>query len=368
MNSSLVTRYSLLKTIHKAILRELAATFLITLAFLNSVLMMEKLIRLSRVLSGVGATLLDMAKIIAYLQPQLLTLTIPMAFLLSTLLVYGRMNQDSEVVVMRAAGMDFLKISSPVFILGACCFLTGIAVSFYLGPKSSSKVRDTIATIITTRSSLALEEGTFNSSFKDIVITVKGKKSPHTLEDIFIYDNRQKDQAKVLMAKEGKFVPQEGSKIMLVLLDGYINIMGGKTTTELFFERYNMVLSLDASESSTPRKMEYTPSELLSRAKDATAHKVKTSLLLELYRRFSLPAVCILLAFLGPPLSLIAGKSGKLGGLALGLCVFTVYYVLLIYGENLVIAGKLPHYFGAWLSTILLGIFSAAMFRKASLQ
>jgi lipopolysaccharide export system permease protein len=264
--------------------------------------------------------------------------------------------------------MNFLKISSPVFILGAFCFLTGIAVSFYLGPKSSSKVRDTITTIVTTRSSMALEEGTFNSSFKDIVIIVKGKKSPHTLEDIFIYDNRQKDQAKVLMAKQGKFVPQDGTIIMLVLSNGYINIMGGKTTTELFFDRYNMVLSLDASEFSTPRKMEYTPSELLAKAKDANAYKVKAGLFLELYRRFSLPAVSIFLAFLGPPLSLIAGKSGKLGGLALGLFVFTAYYVLLMYGENLAIAGKLPYYLGAWLATIMLGIFSLAMYRRASLQ
>jgi len=357
-----------MKTIHKATLRELASTFLITVTFLNSILMMEKLIRLSRVLSGVGATLIDMAKIILYLQPQLLTLTIPMGMLLATLLVYGRMNHDSEIIVLRSSGMDFLKISFPVFILGAFCFLIGLAVSFYLGPNSSSKVRETITTIVTSRSALALEEGTFNSSFKDIVIIVKGKKSSDTLEDIFIYDNRQKDQAKVLMAKQGKFVPQDETRIVLTLMNGYISIAGKKTTTELFFDRYNMVLSLDTSETSTPRKMEYTPSELLQKAKNTEAYKVRAGLYLELYRRFSLPAVCIFLIFLGPPLSLIAGKSGKLGGLALGLFVFTAYYVLLMYGENLVIAGKLPHYLGAWLATVLLGIFSLAMFRRASLQ
>lgn len=359
---------TMLKIIHKTTLKELAATFLITIVFLNSIMMMEKLVRLSRVLSGVGATVLDMAKIILYLQPQLLMLTIPMGMLLSTLLVYGRMNHDSEIIVLRASGMDFPKISYPVFILGAFCFLFSIAVSFYIGPKSSSKVRDTITTIITTRSALALEEGTFNSSFRDIVIIVKGKKSPGTLEDIFIYDNRQKDQARVLMAKQGTFVPQDGTSIMLVLSNGYINIMGGKATTELFFDRYNMVLSLDASDSSTPRKMEYTPSELLKKGKEADSLKVKAGLYLELHRRFSLPAVCLLLALLGPPLSLIAGKSGKLGGLALGLFVFTAYYVLLMYGENLVIAGKLPHYLGAWMATGLLSIFSSFLFRKASLQ
>jgi lipopolysaccharide export system permease protein len=358
----------MLKIIHRATLKELAATFLITLTFLNSILMMEKLVRLSRILSGVGATAFDMAKIILYLQPQLLMLTIPMGMLLATLLVYGRMNHDSELIVLRASGMGFRAISSPVFVLGVLCFLASIAVSFYIGPRSSAKVRDTITAIVTTRSALALEEGTFNSSFKDIVIIVKGKKSSDTIEDIFIYDSRQKDQSKVLMAKQGKFVPQEGTNIVLILSDGYISIMGGKTVTELFFEKYHMVLSLDASESSTPRKMEYTPSDLMKKAKEADSPKVRASLYLELYRRFSLPAVCIFLSFLGPPLSLIAGKSGKLGGLALGLLVFTVYYIMLIYGENLVTAGKLPHYLGASLATLMLCIFSLAMFRRASLQ
>jgi lipopolysaccharide export system permease protein len=264
--------------------------------------------------------------------------------------------------------MSFPKISFPVFALGVFCFLASIAVSFYIGPRSSAKVRDTITAVVTTRSALALEEGTFNSSFKDIVIIVKGKKSSDTLADIFIYDSRQKDQPKVLMARQGRFFPQEGTNIVLILSDGYINITGEKTTTEIFFEKYHMVLSLDPSESSTPRKMEYTPSDLLRKANEADSSKVRTALYLELYRRFSLPAVSIFLAFLGPPLSLIAGKSGKLGGLALGLLVFTVYYVMLIYGENLVTAGKLPHYFGASLATVMLCIFSLAMFRKASMQ
>jgi lipopolysaccharide export LptBFGC system permease protein LptF len=74
-----------MKIIHRSILRELILTFILSLASLNFILMMEKLLRLSRFLSGVGTSILDMAKIILFLQPQLFILTIPMAFLLSTL-------------------------------------------------------------------------------------------------------------------------------------------------------------------------------------------------------------------------------------------------------------------------------------------
>jgi lipopolysaccharide export system permease protein len=104
--------------------------------------------------------------------------------------------------------------------------------------------------------------------------------------------------------------------------------------------------------------------QLLRDARQSDSYKKAASLYLEFYRRFSLPAVCLILIFMGTPLALLAGKSGRLGGLAIGLLVFTVYYMLLIYGENLVIAGKIPHFIGAWLPCVLLGIMAFILFKR----
>jgi lipopolysaccharide export system permease protein len=351
------------KILYRAIFKELFFTFVLTLAFLNSILMMEKLLRLGKLLSGAGASLYDMARIILLLQPQLMLVTIPMSLLLATLLVYGRMNMDNEIIIMRASGMNFWKISFPVILLGLVCFCAGIAVSFYAGPKSGTRLREAITEIITLRSAVAIEEGTFNTSFKDIVIMVKGKKSDGTLGDIFIFDNREEQQPKVLMAKEGKFFIRDGLNIGLYLQNGYINITKSNITTEMFYDTYNMTLALDA-ESPAPKKMESTPIQLLQDAQKATSYRDRAAFYLEFYRRLSLPVVCLILIFVGTPLSLIAGKSGRLGGLATGLLVFTVYYMLLIYGENLVLAGKIPLFIGAWSPCILLGIVAFALFKR----
>lgn len=351
----------MLKIIYRSILKELVTAFILTLVFLNTILIMEKLFRLSRYLSGVGATLYDMSIIIFYLQPQLLLLTIPMSLLLSTLLVYGRMNLDSEIISLKASGMNFKKISLPVMLLGLSCFLSSIAVSFYLGPKSSVKLREELSRIISVRSAHAIEEGTFNTVFKDIVILVRDKKGSDALEDIFIYDSRRKGEPKVLMAKEGKLFVQDGFSIGLYLKDGYINIISGKNTTELFFDKYRMALNLDI-QASAPKKTELTPLQLLQKTKEAETDKEKLSLYLEFYRRLSLPSVCLILILLGPPLSLISGKSGRIGGLAIGLLVFTGYYMLLIYGENLAMAGRIPHFAGAWITTAAFGIFALSVF------
>ena len=353
-----------MKTLYKTILKELLVSFLLTLAFLNSILMMEKLLRLSRLLSGVGASLFDMAKIIILLQPQLMLLTIPMSLLLSTLLVYGRMNMDNEIIIMKAVGMNFRRISFPVMVLGILCFCASISVGFSLGPKSSVKLRETLAQIITLRSTVSVEAGTFNTAFKDVVIMVKEKKADDTLGNIFIYDSRHAEEPTVLMAKEGKFFIQDGFNIGLYLRNGYVNMTKADSITEMFFDKYNMVLSIDA-ESPSPKKIEYTPMQLLQDAKKAGSSKKAAGLYLEFDRRISLPAVCLILIFMGPPLALIAGKSGRLGGLAIGLLVFTLYYMLLIYGENIVMAGKVPHLIGAWAPCMLLSVIAGFLFKKA---
>jgi len=351
-----------MKVIHRSILKELLFTFFLSLAFLNFILMIEKLLRLSRLLSGIGVKMSDMVKITFYLQPQLLLLTIPMALLLSTLLTYGRLCLDNELTILRASGMNFTGISKPVVILGTLCFLLNIAVSIYIGPKSSIRLRDEIINVITSRLPLAIEAGTFNTSFKNIVIMIKEKPSKDMFREIFIYDGRNENEPRVLTAKEGKVYMTGGFKTALYLKDGYIHIAKGNSTTELFFEKYNMILRLESVHLSK-KNAEFTPLELV-RGIRKNSHR-SSSLLLEFHRRLSLPLLCIILIFLGPPLSLMAGKAGRLGGLALGLGVFTIYYVLLIYGENLVRAGKMPHYIGAWTPTIILGLLGLYLFKRA---
>lgn len=351
------------KVFYTSVLKELSAAFLLSLGFMNALFMMEQLLKLSRALSGIGASLSDLAAIILYIQPQLLLITIPMSLLLSTLLVYGRMNMDNEIVILRTSGMDFKKISIPVFVLGVICFFSSIAVSFSIGPNSSILLKEKITHIIATRSSHAIEEGTFNTSFKDVVLLVKGKKPDNVLERIFIYDNRVKDEPRVLMAREAKLFTTDDQQAGMYMKDGYMNLSRGKIITELFFDSYNMTLDLHA-ESQTPKKSELTPMELITTAREAERNKDRAALYLELHRRISLPLVCLLLVLFAPPLAMIAGKSGKLGGLAFGLLVFTCYYMVLIYCENLVKAEKLSHYIGAWIPTVLLGILAIILFRK----
>jgi lipopolysaccharide export system permease protein len=348
--------------IYRSILRELLTTFILALLFLNFTLMMEKLLRLSRALAGVGSSLTDFLRIVLYLQPQLLILTIPMALLLSILLTYGRMNTDNELTILRGSGMSFRAITKPVAYVGLACFLASLVMSFYLGPGGAVLLREKITQILSTRAALTIEEGIFNTSFRDIVILVKSKPSPDRLSGIFIVDDRKKEEQRVITARDGQIV-QEGEGLGFLLTEGRVYTQKKDILTEIAFGRYHFALT-PFSEPAQRKNSELNPFELLRSADESPDRRIP--LLLEFNRRISMPAVCIIVALLGPSLSLLAGKSGRLGGLTVGLMVFVIYYTILIYGESLSRSGKVPPFVGAWTAFALLSVFSVLVFERVN--
>ncbi len=351
-------------TIHRSIIRELGIAFLLGLLTFNFILVTEKVVRLTKVFASVGASLYDMLRVILLLQPQITVLTTPIAFLIAVLFTYGRMGADNEIVVLRSSGMSFGSIARPVFVFGAACFLLTAVASFYAAPLGAKRLRETVSHIISSRAPMAVEEGVFNTSFKDIVIFVNEKTEDGELRDIFIYDERRQGEPSVLLARQGRLGTPGGLSISLDLRDGRIYMKKDRGSTVLSFGRYMMTFPLAVDKPLQSRK-ELTPPELLAAASAAEGGR-RTRLLLEFHRRLSLPALCLILTVLGPPLALMAGRTGKLGGLTLGIGVFALYYASVVYTEGLATAGALPHYLGAWMPSAVLGGFAVWMFRRAS--
>lgn len=348
--------------IHKSILKELVVTITFAILFLNFILMTEKLLRITRMLSGGGTSFLDVTKIILYLQPETLILTIPMALLLSVLLTYGRLAADNELTILKNTGLSFAKITKPVIYLGVICFILNFMMSFYLGPKGSSMLREKVSEILTKRAALTIEEGIFNTAFKDIVILVKEKPSKDVLREILIFDERKKDEQRLILAHEG-LMEMHSEGMSFVLMNGKIYLSKKDSLTEIHFQRYQFVLTL-TSIGFGRKRSEMTPFELLDAAKSQSEGKSK--LLTEFHRRLSMPALCLIIIFLAPPLSLLSGKSVRLGGLTIGLALFTFYYMILLYGENLALAGKISYFVGSWMAFGILGILSLILFYKAN--
>ncbi|MEC4684174.1 MAG: LptF/LptG family permease [Nitrospirota bacterium] len=340
-------------------MRELGLTFMVCIIGLNMVLMMEKILRLSRLMSGVGASYLDMTWVLILIQPQILVLTIPMALLLSVLLTYGRLGVDNELTVLRSSGMKFGEIARPVFYLSAILLAFSVFITLYLIPLSSKTLRGELNRVLRERAPLSIEPGVFFTSFKGFLILVN-EKTDGAFRGIFISDSRNPESERVIVAREGRLSLDKEMQPGFSLLDGTVHIVNRDSSTEINFAEYKFTIRL-SGEILNRKKSEMTLPELYKKA--VTEKTNSAGYFIEFHRRLSFPALIIALAFLAPALSLRAGKTGKTGGFIIGLLVFTIYYVALLYFENLVRAGKL-HHLACWIPFVMLTAVAVLLYRR----
>jgi len=351
----------MIKTIHKGIIREIVLIFLITVLCLNFVLMMEKVYRLSRLMSAVGTSFLEFIKILLLVQPQMLVLTIPMSFLLAVLIAYGRMNMDSEIIIMRSVGMSLNQIALPSFVTGLVVLVITFGMTFFISPLSGKKLRYLINNTLQTRAPLSFEEGVFQTTPSGMTVMIGEKPAPDQLRNLFLYDPSNPDRPLLITAEKGTIIVNNDKSPFFDIRNGYIHIIRDDTITELHFERYMLGFDLGLSLFSEKAEEKY-PWELIRDSTRADG-KDRRKIILEFYRRLTLPLINIFIMFLGPALAMRSGKHGRLSGFLYGVGVFGAYYSVLIYFENLVRAGTLNHIF-ALAPLFILGAFSLTLYTR----
>ncbi|HEB01729.1 MAG TPA: YjgP/YjgQ family permease [Nitrospirae bacterium] len=353
-----------MNVLSRSIFKELFLTFLLGVFALNFLLVTEKMIRLTKRLANVGLSPGDMLSVLVYLQPLFTVLTVPMALFFAILLVYGRMNADNEIVIMRTNGMSFTRIAAPAFVLGIFCLLVSLGASFWVAPAGARKLRQKVADIISVRAGGAIQEGIFNTFFDDIVIFVKKKTDSGVLQGMFMYDSRNRDRPTVVYAREGRVSTEGRRSIVMELKDGHISFVGKESATDLTFTSYKLRVPIQIFEAIRGQT-EMTPFGILEAAA-LLPPKKRTNLMMEFHRRFTFPFLSVVLMVLAPPLSFMAGKTGRFSGLALGFLVIASYNILLLYTEEMVRVGRLSHFAGSWLPAVLfLGVSIYVFMREA---
>lgn len=348
-----------MKIIYRSLIRELLQNIGISIAFLNAVLIIEKLFKLSITFTFVGIDLINLLFLILLMQPQLLVFTTPMALLLGVLLTYGRIQADNEMIIIMVSGMPYKNTFKPALYIGLIAFLFATLMSFYFAPMGVSLVRERILNVLAERAPLGLEEGVFNQGFKNITIFVKEKPEKLHLKEVIIFDERKRD-TKIIIAKEG-IIKREKENINLSLLDGRAYFNRGDSLNEVIFKEYIFKLTPNI-DTIAKKNSELSFFELIWKIK--TEKEKVIDYKLELYKRLALPLLCIVSVFLAPSLCLIVGKSGRVGGVTVGLGIFAFYYTLMIYGANLARAGKVSAEVGSLMPFTVMAFLAFFMYNR----
>lgn len=363
-----------MKIIDRYILWEISKIFILSVCTLTMILFLDKILFLTELIVNKGVTFVEVVKMMAYISPAFLALTIPMSTLVAATVVFSQLSADSELIAMRSNGMSFLHLMKPVMFFSILAYLITNIIMFYALPWGNYSFKKLVFEIVQTRANIEIKPSVFNKDFDHLVLFVKEKEGGHILHDIFIADTSEKDNPKIIVAEEGVIASDpELFKIQLQLKNGTIHGLAEKRKNYqlLNFTRYDLTLDLpssnDMQKGASRGNRELSLKELRKKIKRKKIEGEKVfKEEVELSKKFSLPFTCLVFAFIGAPLGVTSARSGRSGSFAISAAVIGLYYIGLISTQNLGSVGKLPPLISVWIPNIF--AVAAALYLVIKMQ
>lgn len=366
---------SLVRTIHRYILREIAVPFGLGLAVFTLILLIARILKLVEMVVNRGVPIVDVLLLFSYILPAFLEVTVPMALLLGVLVAFGRLSSDSEVIALKTSGVSLYQLVRPVASFALGVYVVALGLSVYARPWGNSLLRNSLYEIAKTRASAGIRERVFNDDFSGLVIYVDHIEPPgNTLQGILVSDSRDSSERNTIFARAGILVPNEPLHLLtLRLLGGTMHSFypSDRSYHRTDFSTYDISLDLNTALANLrPREKDASEMTLaeLRAAMTGKHHAGQPAFIeaVELQRRFSIPFACLAFAGVAVPLGIRPTRAVRSRGFALSLVLILGYYLMLTFGESLGERGVLPAGVGLWLPNVLLTLLAVFLFSRAA--
>ena len=205
---------------------------------LTAVVWLSQSLRYVDVIVNQGQSAGTFVYLIVLMLPSLLIFILPAALLISTFYALYRLQADSELIVISAAGQSRLRIAWPLIVLGAVAALLQLSVNLYLMPLGQRVLKDRMYEIRGDLVSNILREGQFTTPSDGLTVYVRERAGAASARGILVHDNRDPAKPVTYMAEAGEITPSEAGP-RFVLMNGAVQqLEGAGRIATLQFNRY----------------------------------------------------------------------------------------------------------------------------------
>lgn len=225
--------------ITRYIFRHLFWWAVLVTATLTCVVWLTQSLRFVKLIVNHGLSVPAFVWLTSLLLPTFLLIILPIAAFSAILFTYSKLISDSEMVVLRGAGLSQWGLARPAMLLAALVTVICYGLSLYLLPLSFREFKDLERKHRSSYSSVLLQEGVFNPVMKGVTVYVRERKSSGELLGIVVHDRRKPKTPVTMMAERGAILPGErgprvlmekGNRQELRSRDGQLSLLN--------FERY----------------------------------------------------------------------------------------------------------------------------------
>ncbi len=403
-----------MKILKRYILKEHLPPFLISLMVVTFVLLIDRVIDMLNMIIEKKLPLQTVLEMFGLSLPYMLALSIPMAVLVATILAFGRMSVDREVVAIKSSGVNIYSMLGPLIL--AALMLTGLMVYFnhWFLPNTNHKLKNLMIKIAYYKPMTIIKENEF-TNFMNYTVFAKGN-SDSLLTDVLIYDRSQSRFPRTVFAKSGNVIQMDnGNSLQIVLNNGemhernekepgkyqktsfsrYVISVKNLGNNSDFFEtgfrtdremtvlqiiatlrankqelvikqkevqnlenRLSLTLRMNPGYSQSVETRRLQSMKLMATSRATELSETINSLEVEFHKKFAISFAIIIFILVGIPLGLMTRTSGIGMAFSVSSVIFLVYYIALNGGEQLADKGLMPPFVAMWLSNFVFLILS----------
>ncbi len=292
------------------IMKHLAMPTLLITASLTSIIWLIQALRFIDFIVNRGLSIGDFIYITSLLFPSLLMLLVPIALFIAVLFTYNKLTTDSELVVLKAAGLSRWQLAIPAIWVGVVATAFCYFLSLYLLPVSNRQFNDMRTFLRDNYTSVLLQEEVFNHPVTGLTVFVRKRDSEGNLEGILVHDARFSENPVTMMAEEGQLV-QTPAGPRFYLVKGLRQEMRNGRLSWLNFDSYTLDISFY---TGTLNERERDPDEkFLGELFDQNADtKQSPQLKAEGHQRIAWPLYNVALSMLAVAM-LLSGEYNRRG-------------------------------------------------------
>ena len=349
-----------MKTIERYVFGSFLSSFVLAFLVLSFVLTIGLLVQIiGYIMDGVPMSLVGEFCLVSL--PETLQWSMPLALLVSSILVFSRMSADSEISAMRACGINILSVMKWPVLFACLCTLLGFFVNNEIVPRGH-EIRRTLKTKVSVQTGLSvLEPGRVIDDFPKVKLYF-GRKEGNWLHDLVVLDYSNPELDRMITADKA-LVTQAGADINFELYHMTVDPVDEKHRTMARANRFVYTLknvikdskyekrakdfrfremlgvigrleseakvpskaaSIDLSKIKDEKARRYLRNQIDSVPRELSVHRV------ELNKRFVFAMASLCFVLIGIPLGIRSQRKESTVGMAISLAVSLGYYVIVI--------------------------------------
>ena len=324
-----------MKAIERYVFSSLLSSFLLAFLVLSFVLTIGLLVQIvGYIIDGLSPALVGRFAAVSF--PETLQWTIPLALLVSSVLVFSRLSADGEIAAMRACGINLLSVMKWPVLFALACSAVGAWINNEIVPRGH-EVRRTLASRLSVGEAVDLiEPGRKVTDFPNITLYV-ARKEGRWLYDVTATDTSETNVVRTIHAEKARAIGS-GRDMALdlynVTVDPVYKDKGGVASGD--YVHY----PLKTKESQYTKKgKDLRFFELLAKIREESmsiksgadnrksAKRGLSKYKVELSKRFVFAMASVCFVLVGIPLGIRAQRRESTMGMAISLAIAIGYYL-----------------------------------------